>query len=142
VVGSFVSSTTRRLLFAAALIAYFLAGAALLTGKSWLGSPTALAGIPAGNLLAWILSMLPPFAVWLLVRHDALRRATATLVLMGVLWLPVSILLAGNVSLNFPGGGRSLAWFLYTGACQAVPIMLMTGWAVARLVGRRRAHRT
>ena len=129
-------------MFAAALIAFFLAGAALLTGEPWLGSPTALAGIPAGNLLAWILAMSPPLAAWLFVGHGALRRLVAILALMGVLWLPVSILLAGNVSLNFSGGGRLLVWLFYTGACQAVPIMLMTGWAAIRLVGRRRADRT
>lgn len=115
-----------------ALLAFFWAGGALVTGRPWLGNPTWLFGIPAGNLVAWVFVFALPFAAWMLLRHGTLGRAVMLLVLLGALWLPVSILLARNVSLNFQGGRWLLAWQVYTAACLFLPVVLMVGMVVVR----------
>jgi hypothetical protein len=121
---------------ALALLAFVLAAWALSTGSPWLGAPVVL-GIPAGNLLAWLMMVSLPLAGWVLLRRGQFRRPAGILVLMGALWLPVSMLLAGNVQLNFQGGGLSLTWLAYTGACLVGPAVLLA----ARLARRARARR-
>lgn len=120
------------MLFVVALVAFLLALAALLAGGAWLGRPTVLLGIPAGNLVAWVMVAALPLAAWSLLRPGALRRLAAMLLLMGAAWLPVSILLAGNVSLNFQRDGPALAWLVYSGTCLLLPVLLLAAKAVRR----------
>ncbi len=120
-------------MFVTALVASLLALAALLTGGAWLGKPTVLFGVPAGNLVAWVMHAALPLMAWSSLRHGALRRLAAMLVLLGAVWLPVSILLAGNVALNFRHDGRSLTWIVYSGACLLLPVLLMAARALRRI---------
>jgi hypothetical protein len=127
----------RRAGFAAAVLAFLLAAGGLLSGRPWLGNPTHLFGIPAGNLLAWVAVAALPVAARMAARTGRLRQLAAALLIAALAWLPVSILLAGNVALNFQGGGRLLAWLAYTGAMLVLPVLLMAVTAWAGLAARR-----
>jgi hypothetical protein len=124
--------------FAAAVLSFLLAVGGLLSGRPWLGDPTHLSGIPAGNLLAWVAAVALPVAARMVAPAGRLRQLAAALVIAALAWLPVSVLLAGNVALNFQGGGRFLAWLVYTGAMLLLPVLLMAGTAWAGLAGGRR----
>jgi hypothetical protein len=128
----------RRAWVAAAVLAFLLAAGGLLSGRPWLGNPTHLFGIPAGNLLAWVAVVALPVAARMAARAGRLRQLAAALVIAALAWLPVSILLAGNVALNFQGGGRLLAWLVYTGAMLVLPVPLMAGTAWAGLAAGHR----
>lgn len=124
---------------AASLLLFLLAGAGLATGGPWLECPTALFGVPVGNLLAWLMAFSLPLSAWLVLRNSTLHWPMLILVVMGALWLPVSILLAGNVYLNYSGGMPFVAWLIYSGFCQALPLVLIAGWTVVRLLARFRS---
>lgn len=128
----------RRAWVAAAGLAFLLAAGGLLSGRPWLGNPTHLFGIPAGNLLAWVAVVALPVAARMAARAGRLRQLAAALLIAALAWLPVSILLAGNVALNFQGGARLLAWLLYTGAMLVLPLLLMAGTAWAGLAAGHR----
>lgn len=116
----------------AALAAFVAALAALLAGRPWLGAPTLLFGIPVGNLLAWVLACSLPFMAWQILRTGLLRWPAGILLALGVLWLAVSILLAGNVNLNFTGGWRLHAWLAISGICLVGPVALVIVHAIGR----------
>jgi hypothetical protein len=125
----------QRLAGAAAFAAFVLAGVMLATGGAWLAEPTALSGIPVGNLVAWVFQLALPAAAWLWLRGGPLGRMATAVLWLGVLWLPISILLAGNVELNFSGGWKSLAWIVLSAACVVLPLVLMAGWIMVRPAG-------
>ncbi|MFU8897174.1 MAG: hypothetical protein ACNA8J_12415 [Gammaproteobacteria bacterium] len=132
----------RGIAVAAALLAFCIALAALLAGQPWLGKPALLFGIPAGNLLAWLLMFSLPLAAWLLLPTGRLRRANLLPVLMGACWLPVSIVLAGNIYLNYMGGWRLGLWLAYSGVNLGMPLLLLLIWGTAWCVARIRASQT
>lgn len=115
-----------------ALAAFVAALTALLAGRPWLGAPTMLFSIPVGNLLAWVLACALPFAAWQILRTGLLRWPAGVLLALGVLWLTASILLAGNVNLNFTGGWRFHAWLAMTGICVVGPVVLVIVHVVRR----------
>jgi hypothetical protein len=127
-------------LVAASLAAFLLAAALLVTGGSWLETPTVLYGIPAGNLLAWSMEFSLPLSAWLLLRNSPLRWPALLLVLLGALWLPASILLAGNVNLNYAEDLPFAVWLVYSASCVIIPLVLIAGWTAARLLVRLRAR--
>jgi hypothetical protein len=125
------------MLFVIGLVAFLLALGTLMAGGAWLGKPTVLFSIPAGNLVAWVMMVALPLAAWPSLRQGALRRAAAMLILLGAFWLPMSILLAGNVSLNFQRDGLALAWMVYSGACLLLPVVLLAARAARQAWTRR-----
>ena len=120
--------------FAVSVLVFLLAAAGLLSGSPWLGN-TSLFALPAGNLVAWAAHIALALAAREVVRGGSAQKASVVLVIASIAWLPVSTLLAGNVSLNFHGGGRLLAWTIYTGALLVLPLLLMSAAAWAAGVG-------
>ena len=130
-VASTHETTLRWGRFGAAVVVFLLAAAGLLSGPAWLGNTTSLFGLPAGNLVAWAAKVALALAAWEVVRRGSARKVAMAVVIASIAWLPVSTLLAGNVSLNFQGGGRLLAWLIYSGALLVLPVLLMSAAAWA-----------
>jgi uncharacterized membrane protein SpoIIM required for sporulation len=136
-----VKASLRWTLYAGTWLAVLLAMATLVSGQDWLGEPTPLLGITAGNFVAWVVAIAVPLGAWLVLPHGLLRRTATVLLVAGGLWLPVVVVLAGNPRVNFTGGWRPVAWLVYTGACLLLPVALTAGRAVARLWARLRGRR-
>jgi len=134
-----VTPIFRWLSLAAAQLVFLLAAVHLLLGHHGLARPTPLFGLPLGHVLAWAMMFSLPLAAWLALLYSRLAGAALGFVCLGVLWLPVSLLLAGNIALNFSGGPRLIAWLAYSAACLLGPLLLGFGWLVARSFGRTRA---
>lgn len=113
-------STTAALLIAFAAFALV----SLLRGAPYL-EHLLPGGLPLGNLLSALgLCALPGAAVALSRHGTALRTISVALLCCAALWLPVSVLVAGNLQLNFDGRGGS-AWLaisaaIFVGSCLAL----------------------
>ena len=71
-------------------------------------------GLPLGNVLAALVPCaMAGAAVVLSARSTPSRTASLVSLAGAVLWLPVSIAIAGNLELNF-GGGRGSVWVALT----------------------------
>lgn len=87
---------------AALLVAIFSAGS-LLAGADFV-SAVLPGGLPFGNFLAaGLFCGLAGAAVLMAPRNGLARRVASLALAASVAWLPLSIALAGNVSLNFSG---------------------------------------
>ena len=87
-------------------------------------------GMPLGNLLTAVAFVAPALAAVLLSKPASRCRRMSKLALAGaVLWLPLSIALAGNVQLNFTGS-RGIAW-LALSLLTLVAVMGSLAWAAA-----------
>lgn len=95
-------------------------------------------GLPFGNILTAIgLCAAAGSAVGLSSRGTALRTASLAALAAAAAWLPVSIALAGNLSLNF-AGGRGAAWLALSLAVIAW-ITITLCWAIlVALLSRRK----
>jgi hypothetical protein len=98
-------------------------------------------GLPFGNLLAAVGLCALAGAALALCPPDSLRRRVAWIVLFAAaLWLPFSIVLAGNLALDF-SGARGNLWWMATSAL-ALATMLCLAWSVATfLLGLRHRSR-
>jgi hypothetical protein len=96
-------------------------------------------GLPVGNALAALgLCAAAGAAVGLSARGTALRVVSLASLIAAVAWLPVSVALAGNLTLNF-GGGRGLAWVVLSlGVTAGVLCALFWALAAAALLALRR----
>lgn len=93
-------------------------------------------GLPLGTALAALGLCAPATAAILLSPPGTMDRRLAQVALVaGIAWLPVSVLLAGNMRLNFTGD-RGFTWLVLT-ATTALLVMLVLGWAAARLAWQR-----
>ena len=73
-------------------------------------------GLPLGNALAAIgLCSLAGSAYKLSPVGSVRRRISQAVLVVTVLWLPISIALAGNLELNF-SGSRGTAWLIISSA--------------------------
>ena len=73
-------------------------------------------GLPFGNLLTALgLCATAGASLALSLRGTKRRTVAAASLAAAVLWLPVSVLLAGNLQLNF-GEGRGAAWLAFSAA--------------------------
>lgn len=95
-------------------------------------------GLPLGN----VLSALAPCAiagatVLLSAPRTALRVVSVTSLIAAVTWLPASVVLAGNLALNF-SGWRGSVWFAYTIAVAVVALGSLVLALVASLFAIRR----
>jgi hypothetical protein len=87
-------------------------------------------GLPLGNALTAIgLCAAAGSAVGLSAGHAALRRVSAASLVGAFAWLPASIALAGNLTLNFRGG-HGVAWLFLSVAVLATVLCALT-WALA-----------
>lgn len=86
-------------------------------------------GLPAGNLVAaCALCALPAAALALRPRSAPCRWLAWATGALALLWLPASVLLAGNLALNF-SGDRGAAWLLGT-LCLAVAGLVVLAWSL------------
>ena len=106
-----------------------LAMGSLVSGAGHL-EQTLPGGLPLGNAVTALALVCPALAAVLISRpQSACRRASQTAFAAAVLWLPISVILAGNLTLNFVGR-RGVVWL----ALSLVTLMLVVGclaWAVA-----------
>ena len=108
----------------------FAAGS-LALGAEWLADiPLPAVPIPAGNLVAAVLYMSLAALTVSVTPSGIVARAIAWLLLAAaVLWLPVSIWLAGNVNLNFTTSDwRSELWMYYTVMALPGGCLLLLVW--------------
>lgn len=112
-----------------------LALAALVSGSEWLGAELP-GGLPLGNLLGASILFAPALAGWLAARPRTRQRLWSTMTLVAALaWLPVSMLLAGNVALNFHGD-RGVAWMGFS-AVVVIALGVSLAWALVAGLRRR-----
>jgi hypothetical protein len=125
--------TIAVLLFIVAVIAV----ASLVSGASYL-EILLPGGLPLGNVLSAIgLCAIAGAAVVLSARGTVQRRVSVAALIGAVAWLPVSIALAGNLTLNFHGG-RGDAWLVFSFAV-IVAVLGALIWALAAsLLARHR----
>lgn len=139
------STNAFRCLTAIALLAVAaFALLSLLLGAPWLETRLPH-DLPLGNALAALgLCAMAGASVALSARNTALRSAALATLAAAALWLPVSVMLAGNVELNFDND-RGAIWL----ACSAVvgTVVLCTlSWALiaaglSRIRRSRAQHR-
>lgn len=87
-------------------------------------------GLPLGNALATIgLCSCAGSAFYLSPVGSVRRRISRAVLLMTVLWLPISIALAGNLALNF-SGSRGTAW-LFISFATAIAVLGSLAMAIA-----------
>ncbi len=92
-------------------------------------------GLPPGNLLAASgLCSLITAALLLSQPNTAQHKISKILLLASILWLPVSAVLAGNLSLNFQGV-RGTVW-LFGSIFLVSAVLLMLAWALGNLLLR------
>lgn len=109
-----MTTHSRIPLYAAALLLVAASSLfAILSGADYL-SAMLPGGLPVGNVLAALVFLGMSGAGYVLAKERKVLGRIAAIVLAGaVLWLPVSIALARNASLNFAGWNGTL-WFLFT----------------------------
>lgn len=116
-----------------ALVLFILAAmsfAILASGSSHL-ERNLPGGLPLGNALASIgLCSLAGSAFYLSPAGSVRRRISQAALAVTLLWLPVSIALAGNLMLNF-SGVRGAAWFVMS----AVTVIAALGSLVTAIAG-------
>lgn len=127
-----------RKLAIAALVLLPLGWISLLAGRYELLEGNLPGGLPAGNLLAAITFAAWPAAAVLIARPGSLARRLAIGALaLALAWLPVSLLLAGNLALNFEGL-RGTLWMGLTVLTLSAGTAALAWSAIHRLIGHQR----
>ncbi|MEN7343113.1 MAG: hypothetical protein AAAFM81_09215 [Pseudomonadota bacterium] len=94
-------------------------------------------GLPVGNVFAAFLFWMPAHAAMRVNQTQARYQGTSlSVVIIALCWLPVSIGLAGNLSLNF-SGSRGALWLRGTSTLA----IIVLGWLVYSLIARWRVGR-
>lgn len=110
--------------------------AALVSGGSFLETPLP-GGLPVGNILvAGVLCPLAGAAIVLSRPSTVLRYFSIASLVAACAWLPVSIGLAGNLTLNFTGF-RGEIWICLSWATNIL-VLLAVAWATIDHLIRRR----
>lgn len=104
--------------------------------------------IPLGTFITWIGLISLPLAVLLSIKelriptrtfNSILSRLLKTILILAILWVPISYLLAGNISFtfgektSFQGGQIAMKWFwrlCYTIAVGPILILVMYWFSV------------
>lgn len=134
--------TITRLIAAVLLLIAAFCVASLVRGGALLEAILP-GGLPLGNALTALGLCAAAGAAYTLSAHRTmLRSASLSALVAAALWLPVSIALAGNLSLNF-GGGRGLTWMIFSLAVVAGALGTLF-WALSAslLAIRRRTGAT
>jgi hypothetical protein len=129
-----------KIIVALLLVIAALALLCLVSGTSYLET-TLPGGLPIGNALTAIgLCAAAGSAVGLSARRTALRRVSVASLICAAAWLPASIALAGNMTLNCDGA-RGVAW-LALSLCIVAAVLCALAWAlVASIVAMYRGAR-
>lgn len=99
-------------------------------------------GLPLGNALAALgLCAAAGAAIGLGGAGSVLRAVAIAALLAAAAWLPVSVMLAGNLALNF-SGGRGEAWMAISLATVLLVAASLTWAVVAALLSMRRRRGT
>lgn len=94
-------------------------------------------GLPLGNVLAaGCLCSLAGAAVLLSPRRSIRHRVSLMALLAAAVWLPFSIVLAGNLALNFQGFSGTV-WLAATAATVIVVLASLASAVVGFLLGLR-----
>lgn len=94
-------------------------------------------GLPFGNLVAACILCAPAGAATLLSpAKTPLRYFSVLALLAAIVWLPVSIALAGNLRLNFSGAGGDI-WQAFTIATTIAAYVALVWALIGRLLARR-----
>lgn len=121
------------------MLALVFAGAvmALVSGGSFLEWPLP-GGLPFGNAIAAAgLCALAGMAVVIALPGSRARPVAWLALLACVAWLPASVALAGNLSLNFTWS-RGITWMWLTLGTLGVTVAALAWAAIARLIAARR----
>ena len=126
-----------RIVVALLLLIAAFAVLSLASGASYLETMLP-GGLPLGNALTAIgLCAAAGSAVGLSTRRTVLRLVSIASLIGAAAWLPASIALAGNLTLNFHGV-RGSAWLVLSAVIIAA-VFCTLGWAlVASLLARSR----
>ena len=124
---------TKKILIALMLVALAaLVVLSLVHGASYLETSLP-GGLPLGNgLVALGLCALAGAAVVLSAQGSALRAASLVSLAGTALWLPISVILAGNSQLNF-SGARGSVWMALSVAVFAAACFTLL-WALGAAV--------
>ncbi|MEM6685375.1 MAG: hypothetical protein AAF617_06215 [Bacteroidota bacterium] len=100
----------------------------LVTGSFLLTLSLGSASIPLGTFITWIGMISFPLTIYFGIKelqtpsntyNKILSKLLKTIILLGILWVPISYLLAGNLSFTFSetqtfqGGQVAMKWFWY-----------------------------
>lgn len=132
----------KRFVLTATLLIIITVGAiySLVSGAPYLETPLP-GGLPIGNVIAAVAFIAPAGAALALSRPGTwLRRFAATSFLVALAWLPMSIVLAGNLELNFNGSGGFI-WMNFTLAI-ALAAFGVLAWALISRLFRGRIEET
>lgn len=111
---------------------------AILSGADYLNAMLP-GGLPLGNVLGAVIFLGISGAAYLLAKQrKVLGRIAAIVLAASILWLPVSIVLARNASLNFAGWNGTL-WFLFTVGLLFAAISILLVAVGANLYSLRKA---
>lgn len=122
-------ATMPKIVVALLLIIAAFALLSLVSGASYLETLLP-GGLPLGNALTAVgLCAAAGSAVGLSARRTALRLVSVVSLVGAAAWLPVSIALAGNLTLNFHGS-RGGTWLAFSVAIVAA-VLCALGWALA-----------
>ncbi len=118
---------TRNIYFFSALIVTITSIALLVTGSSVLTISLNRDGtIPLGTFITWAGMIALPLAIYWGIEelrrpsnrvNLILSRLLMVIIILGILWVPISYLLAGNISFSFSekesfqGGQDAMRWF-------------------------------
>lgn len=104
---------SRKIIITLSLITFLFSAYLLLTGSELLMYPLIKSPVlPLGNVITWLGFIAFPLSVWFGIgslynpqtKADRIfRRLAIVLVVLGLLWAPVSFLLAGNLTNEFSG---------------------------------------
>ncbi len=124
-------------LLASVLVAVTVfAAVSLISGATYLLWP--VGPFPLGNLLTAAGLVSPPLAAWLYAGNRRwLRGFCLVAMTLAALWYPVSIVMAGNPSLNFTGY-RGVPWVWLTLGSAVLSLLSPVLVAGARLIDRLR----
>lgn len=112
------------LIVLSALVVIGLA-AGLFFGADWLGAETWVFGIPLGNFAAWGLLVAWCALAGLAASGSRFRGIALGVLILAVVWLPVSIALFGNVILSNASPTAYNIWLAYTGLLAVAPLLLL-----------------
>ena len=122
----------RKLIIVLLLAVTVFAAFSLVSGAAYLESPLP-GGLPFGNALTAIgLCSAAGAAVGLSRVGTILRTLSMVFFVAAVVWLPLSIALAGNLALEF-SGDRGATWMWITSGTVSA-VLLSLAWALCSLL--------